>query len=49
MLLFDIDPLKLVMAAQELKEPLLMVPLLIIPDCDAIEPIENVAASKDFI
>ena len=25
-----------------------MVPLLIIPDCDAIEPIENVAASENF-
>jgi hypothetical protein len=37
----DIDPLKLAAAAHEL------VPILIIPDCDAIKPIEDVAASKD--
>jgi uncharacterized membrane protein len=31
-----------------LKEPLPMVPLLVTPDCDAIEPIKNVATSEDF-
>ena len=45
--LLDIDPLKLTVAAQELREPLSMVPLLITPDCDAIEPIKNVTASED--
>jgi hypothetical protein len=44
----DINPLKLAVAAQKLKEPLSLVPLLITPDCDAIKPIEDVAASKDF-
>jgi hypothetical protein len=39
MLLLDVDPLKLAMAAQELREPLSLVPLLITPDCDVIEPI----------
>jgi hypothetical protein len=43
----DVDPLKLAVAAQELREPLPMVPLLVIPDCDAIEPIEDVTASED--
>jgi hypothetical protein len=43
----DINPLKLAMAAQELREPLPIIPLLIIPDCDAIKPIKNVTASKD--
>jgi hypothetical protein len=37
----DIDSLKLAAAAHEL------VPILITPDCDAIEPIKNVAASED--
>jgi hypothetical protein len=46
-LLLDVDPLKLAVAAQELKEPLPLVPLLVTPDCDAIEPIKNVAASED--
>ena len=41
MLPLDIDPLKLAVAAHEL------VPILVTPDCDAIEPIEDVAASKD--
>ena len=31
-----------------MKEPLPMVPLLVTPDCDAIEPIKNVATSEDF-
>jgi hypothetical protein len=39
----DINPLKLAAAAHEL------VPILVIPDCDAIKPIENVTASEDFI
>jgi hypothetical protein len=47
MLPLNINPLKLAMAAQELREPLPLVPLLITPDCDAIEPIEDVTASKD--
>jgi hypothetical protein len=46
--LLDINPLKLAMAAQELRESLSMVPLLVTPDCDAIEPIKDVAASEDF-
>jgi hypothetical protein len=49
MLLLDVDPLKLVMAAQELKESLLLVPLLVTPDCDVIKFIKDVAASKDSI
>jgi hypothetical protein len=40
-LLLDIDPLKLAVAAHEL------VPILVTPDCDAIEPIKNVAANED--
>jgi hypothetical protein len=44
----DVNPLKLAVTAQELREPFLMVPLLVTPDCDAIEPIKNVTASKDF-
>jgi hypothetical protein len=48
MFLLDIDPLKLAVAAQKLREPLPLVPILITPDCDAIEPIEDVAASEDF-
>jgi hypothetical protein len=47
--LLDIDPLKLAVAAQELKELFPLIPLLVIPDCDAIEPIEDVTASKDSI
>jgi hypothetical protein len=43
----NVDPLKLAVAAQELKKPLPLVPLLITPDCDAIEPIKNVAASEN--
>jgi hypothetical protein len=43
----NIDPLKLAVAAQKLREPFPMVPLLVTPDCDVIEPIEDVAASKD--
>jgi hypothetical protein len=43
----DVNPLKLAVAAQELKEPLPLVPLLVTPDCDAIKPIKNVAASKN--
>jgi hypothetical protein len=46
-LLLDINPLKLAMAAQELRKPLPMIPLLVTPDCDVIKPIENVAASED--
>jgi hypothetical protein len=49
MLLLDVNPLKLTVAAQELKEPLPLVPLLVTPDCDAIKPIENVTASEDSI
>jgi hypothetical protein len=41
MLPFDVDPLKLTVAAHEL------VPILVTPDCDAIEPIKNVTASED--
>jgi hypothetical protein len=37
----DINPLKLAAAAHEL------VLILVTPDCDAIEPIENVTASED--
>jgi hypothetical protein len=48
-LLLNIDPLKLAVAAQELKESLPMVPLLITPDCDAIEFIKNITASEDSI
>jgi hypothetical protein len=29
------------------REPLPLVSLLVIPDCDAIEPIEDVAASEN--
>jgi hypothetical protein len=47
MFLLNINPLKLAVAAQELKEPLLMVLLLVIPDCDIIKPIENVTTSED--
>jgi hypothetical protein len=47
--LLDVNPLKLVVAAQELREPLSLVSLLVIPDCDVIEPIEDVTASEDFI
>jgi hypothetical protein len=43
----NINPLKLAMAAQELREPLPLVPLLVTPDCDAIEPIEDVTASEN--
>ena len=46
-LLLNVNPLKLAVAAQELREPLSLVPLLVTPDCDAIEPIKNVAASED--
>jgi hypothetical protein len=49
MLLLDVDSLKLAMVAQKLRESLLLVSLLVIPDCDAIEPIENVTASEDSI
>jgi hypothetical protein len=49
MLLLNIDPLKLAVAAQELREPLPLIPLLIIPDCDAIELIKDVTASKNSI
>jgi hypothetical protein len=45
----DVNPLKLAVAAQELREPLPLIPLLVTPDCDAIEPIKDVTASKDFI
>ena len=41
MLLLNVDPLKLAAAAHEL------VPILVTPDCDAIEPIKDVAASED--
>jgi hypothetical protein len=43
----DINPLKLAVAAQELKKLLLLIPLLVTPDCDVIKPVENVAASED--
>jgi hypothetical protein len=43
----NIDSLKLTAAAQELKKPLPLVPLLVTPDCDTIEPIEDVTASKN--
>jgi hypothetical protein len=43
----NVDPLKLAVAAQELREPLPLVPLLVTPDCDAIKPIKDVAASED--
>jgi hypothetical protein len=47
-LLLDIDPLKLAVAAQELKKPLPLVPLLVTPDCDTIiKSIKDVAASED--
>jgi hypothetical protein len=36
-----IDPLKLAAAAHEL------IPILVTPDCDAIKPIKDVAASED--
>jgi hypothetical protein len=42
MLLLNVDPLKLTVAVQEL------VPILVTPDCDAIKPIKDVAASEDF-
>jgi len=45
----DVNPLKLAVTAQELREPFLMVPLLVTPDCDTIKPIKNVAASEDSI
>jgi hypothetical protein len=48
MLSLKVDPLKLTVAAQELKEPLPLISLLVTPDCDVIEPIEDVTASKDF-
>jgi hypothetical protein len=38
----DVNSLKLAAAAHKL------VPILVTPDCDAIEPIEDVAASEDF-
>jgi hypothetical protein len=47
MFLLNVNLLKLTMAAQELREPLPLIPLLITPDCDAIKSIKNVAASKD--
>jgi hypothetical protein len=43
----NVDPLKLIVTAQELREPLPLVPILITPDCDAIKPIKNVTASED--
>jgi hypothetical protein len=46
-LLLDVDPLKLAVAAQELRESLSLVSLLVTPDCDAIEPIKDVTASED--
>jgi hypothetical protein len=46
--LLNINSLKLAVAAQKLREPLPLIPLLITPDCDAIEPIKNVTASEDF-
>jgi hypothetical protein len=49
MLPLNIDPLKLAVAAQELRKSLPLVPLLVTPDCDAIKSIENVAASEDSI
>jgi hypothetical protein len=49
MLSLNVNPLKLAIAAQELKEPLPLVPLLVTPNCDTIKPIENVAASEDSI
>jgi hypothetical protein len=42
-LLLDVDPLKLAAAGHEL------VLILVTPDCDVIEPIEDVAASEDSI
>jgi hypothetical protein len=47
--LLNINPLKLAVAAQELREPLPVVPLLVTPDCDVIKPIEDVAASENSI
>jgi hypothetical protein len=38
----DVDPLKFAAAAHKL------VPILVTPDCDVIEPIEDVTASKNF-
>jgi hypothetical protein len=49
MLSLDVDPLKLAVAAQELRELFSLVPLLVTPDCDAIELIKDVAASEDSI
>jgi hypothetical protein len=46
-LLLNVDPLKLAVAAQELRESLPLVPLLITPNCDAIELIKNITASED--
>jgi hypothetical protein len=43
MLPLDIDSLKLAVAAYEL------IPILVISDCDVIEPIKNVTTSEDFI
>jgi hypothetical protein len=40
-LLLNVDPLKFAVAAHEL------VPILVIPDCGTIKPIEDVAASED--
>jgi hypothetical protein len=45
----DVNPLKLTIAAQELREPLSLVLLLVTPDCDAIKPIKDVAASENSI
>jgi hypothetical protein len=49
MLSLDINPLKFAITAQELRESLSLIPLLITPDCDIIEPVKNVAASEDSI
>jgi hypothetical protein len=46
--LLDVDPLKLAVTAQELRESLPLVPLLVTPDCDAIKSVEDVTASEDF-
>jgi hypothetical protein len=46
MLSLNIDPLKLAVTAQELRESLPLVLILVTPDCDAIKPIKNVTASE---
>jgi hypothetical protein len=49
MFLLDVNSLKLAVAAQELKEFLLLVLLLVTPDCDVIKFIKDVTASENSI